>query len=172
MSMIGNLRRLSDEDLSRLFDSPELIETYLYEEEEGERDDRLGPYVDMDIDKAWHGLHFLLTGGPSGGPFPLGFLLAGGTPVGEEDVGYGPARGFCGDEVKQIAKALQQIDRSALAAGFDGQAMTQAEIYPDIWDRAEERTQNVEYLLRAFDSVRLFLTAAAKADEALLVYLN
>src|SRR5690349_4907089 len=32
----------------------------------------------VDIDKSWHGIHFLLTGGPDEGNTPLDFLVAGG----------------------------------------------------------------------------------------------
>jgi hypothetical protein len=175
MGMIGNLRRLSDADLDRLLASPAKISPYLYEgedDEEDEVDQDFGSHADIDIDKAWHGLHFLLTGESETGTFPLGFLLAGGTAVGEEDVGYGPARGFRSPQVKQIAAALGSIDRATLAARFDWQKLARAKIYPDIWGRRDQEALNLEYLLDAFDTVRDFLTGAAEAGEALLVYLN
>ncbi len=46
----------------------------------------------MDIDKAWHGLHFIFTGSDWSGGFPEGFLVTCGKAVGDVDVGYGPAR--------------------------------------------------------------------------------
>jgi hypothetical protein len=175
MSMIGNLRRLSDTDLTRLLTSPTRISSYLYEAEDDEDRDgeeEFGPHADIDIDKAWHGLHFLLAGDADGGSFPLSFLLTGGTPVGEEDVGYGPARGFRSFEVKQIAAALQTIDRTMLGERFDWQKMARARIYPDVWSRRDEEVQNRDYLLDAFEVVRDFLTGAAENGEALIVYLN
>jgi len=45
----------------------------------------------LDLDKAWGGLHFLLTGTAWEGEPPHSFLLDGDT-VGDIDVGYGPAR--------------------------------------------------------------------------------
>ena len=176
MSMIGNLRQLSDSDLKRLFSSPQMISSYLYTDEDEEGEEReepegFGPYADIDIDKAWHGVHFLLTGDPEGGDFPLCFLVSGGTAIGEDDVGYGPARGFRSSEVKEIAAALKTLDRNMLAARFNWQKMARAKIYPDIWSRDEE-AGNREYLLDAFEAVRDFVTGAAEAGEAVIVYLN
>jgi hypothetical protein len=99
-------------------------------------------------------------------------LLPAEQRSGEEDVGYGPARGFSSAQVKQIAAALEGIDRAALAAKFDGKAMARAKVYPEIWARPDDQTRNLEYLLRAFDSVVQFVSGAAEAGEALLVYLN
>jgi hypothetical protein len=177
MSMIGNLRRLRDADLARLLTSPELIGDYLHgdppELEEAEEDAQgFGPYADIDIDKAWHGLHFLLTGDAWGGSFPWSFLIDGGTQVGDVDVGYGPARGFRSSEVKQIADALNSVDPAALAGRFDPEKMARAEVYPGIWDREEDEAENLQYLMNAFEAVRDFITGAAEVDEALLIHLN
>src|SRR5687767_14577361 len=45
-----------------------------------------------DLDKAWHGIHYLLTGTAAEGGKPLDFLVSGGREVGNVDIGYGPAR--------------------------------------------------------------------------------
>src|SRR5688500_4635495 len=47
-----------------------------------------GEVRDGDADKAWHGLHYLLTKTAWGGEPPLDFIALGGTPVGDEDLGY------------------------------------------------------------------------------------
>jgi len=46
----------------------------------------------LDIDKAWHSIHFLLTGAA----WEADGLIFGGTEIGEDgdDWGYGPPRGF------------------------------------------------------------------------------
>jgi hypothetical protein len=56
--------------------------------------------------------------GPWGGDPPLNFLAIGGVSVGNEDVGYGPARAFRAAEVAEIAAALEALSalRSALGA--------------------------------------------------------
>ena len=45
-----------------------------------------------DLDKSWHGIHYLFTGKADESGTPLEFLVAGGASVGDEDVGYGPPR--------------------------------------------------------------------------------
>jgi len=51
------------------------------------------PGHSVSLDKAWHGLHYLLCGALEPAPGPLGQAVFGGTEIGE-DPGYGPARYF------------------------------------------------------------------------------
>src|SRR5438270_9992408 len=44
---------------------------------------------EFDVDKAWHGIHFLLTDSDWEGEGPLAFILHGGREI-NEDLGYGP----------------------------------------------------------------------------------
>ncbi|MBV9599873.1 MAG: DUF1877 family protein, partial [Chloroflexi bacterium] len=87
MAMTANLRPATDGDIERLLANPSEITRFLYGSaaESCER---------VDLHKAWHAIHFVLTGSRLGGEAPLNFLVAEGTPVGEVDVGYGPARVF------------------------------------------------------------------------------
>ena len=66
------------------------------------------------LEKNWHGLHFLLTGSSSEVSGPLGFLIAGGTAVGDVDCGYGPARAFRPPEVTTLAEALASFPEATL----------------------------------------------------------
>jgi|SoiMethySBSTD1v2_1073268.scaffolds.fasta_scaffold17387_12 hypothetical protein len=166
MSIIGNLRSLSDDDLTILLEQPDNIAAYLYEDDSG-----FGPHGDIDIDKAWHGLHFLLCGSATRDDWPFAFLVNWGRPIGDEDVGYGPARGFFSGEVKQISEALNQLDHARLETRFDPETMAREEIYPMIW-APEEARESLEYLLGYFDSMRGFINATAEADGGLLVYLS
>src|SRR5262249_47562522 len=59
------------------------------------------PSQSVSIDKAWHGLHYLLCGAPEPAPGPLGQAVFGGTEIGE-DQGYGPARYFTVPPVPEI----------------------------------------------------------------------
>jgi len=63
----------------------------------------------ISLEKAWHGLHFLLTGDPWGGSGYRAFLLCGGIEQGE-DMGYGPARLFDAEEVGEIAETLSGFE--------------------------------------------------------------
>lgn len=161
MSMIGCLRRVGEDELRAVLDDPESIFDLL-DSEEGE----------IDLDKAWHGIHFLLTGTGWEGEGPLAFLVKGGQEVGEEDVGYGPARAFFPDAVAAIAAAIAPLTNDELTARYDTKRMTSLEIYPGIWDREDERASNLEYLLDYFDTLRDFVKAAAAEHQGLLVYIQ
>ena len=82
-----------------------------------------GEGKEIDVDKSWHGMHYLLTGSAEGGTPPLDFLLEGGQTVGDEDVGYGPARVFTAAETRSIAAAVAAISDEELRARYDPSAM-------------------------------------------------
>jgi len=62
------------------------------------------PGHSISIDKAWHGLHYLLCGAPEPVAGPLGQAVFGGTDIGE-DQGYGPARYFTPTQVAEIRRS-------------------------------------------------------------------
>lgn len=124
----------------------------------------------LDLDKAWHGLHYLLTGTAWQGDAPLNFLVLGGRPLENSDGGYGPARYFTPAETASIAAALTAISRPDFEARFDPAAMTRAEIYPTVWDRPDE--QNATWLGETFEELTAYLARTAAAGHGLLVVLQ
>ncbi|RYZ04135.1 MAG: DUF1877 family protein [Myxococcales bacterium] len=89
----------------------------------------------VDLDKAWHCLHYLLSGSAQAGEGPLAFLLAGGTPVGDEDLGgAGPARVFGPPEVSVIAGALAEVSETTLLERLEVKKLEALGIYPGRWD--------------------------------------
>src|ERR1700738_4806241 len=99
MGMIGNLRPASDSEIEHLLANPSEITRFLYGAE-AERRERVR------MNKAWQAIHFALPGSRLGGEEPLNFLVSEGTPVGEVDVGFGPARVLTRQQVSQLASAL------------------------------------------------------------------
>src|SRR5215204_5430284 len=77
------------------------------------------PVEEIDLDKSWHGIHYLLTKTAWAGEPPLSFLVLGGAEVGDIDVGYGTARAFRSDEVGRIHEELQPIEEETLRSRFD-----------------------------------------------------
>ncbi len=123
----------------------------------------------LSLEKAWHGLHFLLTGDSWGGSGPQAFLVCGGTEQGE-DYGYGPARYFASQQTREIANVLSPIEVDNLWSRYDAQAMTDAGIYPEIWD--EPAAELAEEYCEYFQELQEFMAEAAEQGDGLLVYLT
>jgi hypothetical protein len=114
----------------------------------------------VSLEKAWHGLHYLLTGSATEGPPPLGFILEGGKPIGDGG-GYGPPRLFSPSEVQQMHKALSAISDNKLWSRFNAEEMTDQDVYPGIWDEPEEELRE-EYVMYFNELKKLFAAAASK----------
>jgi Domain of unknown function (DUF1877) len=167
MSMIGYFFLASDEELRAARSAPETIEDLLnaaYEERSADL---------VDVDKAWHCLHFLLTGTAWEGEPPLDFIVRGGTEVGE-DMGYGAARAFDSAELKAIADALEKIERDVLVHRFDAAEMNRLEIYPPgNWGEVDPRSEETfGYFSGAFDAVKDLARRGRAAGTGLLVWLS
>jgi hypothetical protein len=167
MSMIGNFLLVSDVELARVFAKPELVLELVdsaYQEREADF---------ADVDKAWHCLHFLLTGSAWEGEPPLNFIATGGREVGDEDVGYGPARGFSSAEVRGIATALEAIDRKDLVGRFDARQMNELQVYPSGWQEVDPSSEeSFGYFSGAFDRVRELVRRGSGEGRGLLVWLS
>jgi hypothetical protein len=93
----------------------------------------------------------------------------GGESIGEQDVGYGPARFLTTQQVKDVANAIEQIPAWELREKFDANRMNDEEIYPHGWrDSAEER----DYISQHYLALVKFFKDAADANDAMIVYLN
>ena len=125
-----------------------------------------------DLDKSWHGIHYLLTGTADESGTPLEFLVAGGTSVGDEDVGYGPPRVFTSAETRAIAGALAAVTDEDLRSRFAPEAMMRAEIYPEIWDRDPKDDDTLGYLMEYLAILREAMTTVTSRGHGLLVVLS
>ena len=131
-----------------------------------------GEGVGTDLDKAWHGIHYLLTGTAWKGTPPLNFLVAGGREVGKLDVGYGPARVFTAAETRAVRDALDKCDDDGLRSRFNAAEMMKEGIYPEIWDRSPEEDDTLGYLLEYLRILRGVLSEAVDRGHGLVVYLT
>jgi hypothetical protein len=123
----------------------------------------------LHLETSWHGLHFVLTGTAAEGEPPQNFLVAGGEAVGEEDVGYGPARVFDADMVLDLDRALGSISDEEFARRFDPRRLAAAEIYPQIWD--EPRQDLLVVYGNCFRELKAYVHRAAQTRQALIVTL-
>jgi hypothetical protein len=157
MSMIGHLLAVAQAELDALRGAPEQINEMLF-------DTRVED--SLRIEKAWHGIHFLLTGTVATGTGPLANVIFGRTPVGE-DLGYGPALATDAADVPAIAAALSAITDDELRRRFDPDAMD--EIYPNIWDEGDDA---LDYLLGHLQELRTFYRHATANSAAVITWLG
>jgi hypothetical protein len=188
VSMIGCFRTATDEEIKALLDKPERI-LKVFDLPEPEAKQRLLSRLwgklsqgagniddwqpdpeneDFDVDKAWHGIHFLLAGEAGEGPPPLNFIISGGREIGKIDVGYGPARAFTSNETSSISAALAPVTTDTLKLKCDRAAFRENDIYPDIWEEPDEECFG--YVLTYFEALKEFIKRTAEAGKGLLVY--
>ncbi|MEU8228728.1 YfbM family protein [Actinoplanes sp. NPDC048967] len=151
--MIFQGRRLTSDQVADLAADPSLTARLL------DREDDV-----LDLDKAWHGIHFLLTGGSWETSPGAGEAVLGGDPVGD-DLGYGPARLLPAERVQLVAAALREVTADSLRTRFDPAALLAEGIYPQVWDDEDFAL----YLLPNFSSLQAFYVAAAGEKQAVLL---
>jgi hypothetical protein len=97
------------------------------------------------LEKAWHGVHFLLCG------------------EGEPQPGYGPARYFRPAETATIAAELRAVDpETELRSRYEPERMSALGIYPGGWS-----AEDGDWLLESFGELRDFFGAAAGGSAVL-----
>jgi len=128
--------------------------------------------LSTDLDKAWHGIHYLLTGTDAEGEYPSNFLVAGGTTVGNVDVGYGPARALTSTETRAVRDFLKSVDDEELRRRFNPEDMLAKRIYPDIWARDPAEQDSLGYLIEHVRILRGFLDQAVDEGLGIVLYIS
>ena len=126
-----------------------------------------GKGASISIEKAWHGVHYLLCGQAVPGSDLASQVVMGGTDVGE-DLGYGPARYFDAAKVAAIANELTRPNLEAeMMARWDPDQMTNLGIYPAVFEPGDE-----QWLMDEFRKVRQFFVDASAANLAVVTCLE
>jgi hypothetical protein len=159
MSMILNMIPASRETIAGLLAEPDSVTDFIDNAQDA-----------CDLDKAWHGIHFLLCGDEWSGSMPEGTLLAGGRPIGDVDVGYGPARALSPEDVASFYAAIATISDSDFDARFDAKKLLDHSIYPEIWDRdLKGEPDGRPYLNEYFRILKEFIAKQAKDGKGVVI---
>lgn len=119
------------------------------------------------LDKAWHAIHFLLTGEAWDCEHPGAFMICGGTDVLEDFDGN--TRTFDPVETARIADEVLKVSEEDLRSRFNPQAMNAADIYPSIWDRDPKDDDTLGYVVNYYNELRTFLKKAKEDGCGLVV---
>lgn len=163
MSMCASFASIDRNLIVRLQRDPSLIHELIEAQGEG------APEI-LDIDRSWHGIHFVLTGSAEGGEGPLAAAVFGGEEIGD-DIGYGPARLLMPQEVQAVASALLDLGPEAFESRYDPEALTAEGIYPDgIW--SEDPAAARDYLVDNFKELQGFYARSSRAGAGILMWVG
>jgi hypothetical protein len=127
-----------------------------------------GQGASLSIDKAWHGIHYLLCGAAEPTKALVSNAIMGGTEIGDDFSGYGPARYFSVAETAAMATELSRATlEPEMTARYNPAQMTQLEIYPNGWSGPD-----AQWLMREFRRVREFYSDARAKGFAIVTCLE
>lgn len=161
MGMVIVLRRASAADIERLVANHDDWESFAFEEGDQEKDV-------VDFDKAWHALHFMLTGAAYNTDSALGIIVNDGETYGADEHGFGGFTIVSPEQMRAFDRALQQIGDAELASRFDSSAMAQNDIYLADAFTQEMREEALEYILQSLPALRELSASCAKAGDGAL----
>lgn len=167
MGIRVTLTTLTDEQASSVADADvddegmlELIDALV--------DEADGTASSLELDKSWHGLHYLLTGTAWEGEPPACFLVRGGSVILPDD-GEGATRLLSTTEVREFATFLASLPAGEIKARFVWETMMELQIYPTIWDRPAAEDDTRGWLLGYYAQLEHFVTGAAERGLSLLI---
>jgi hypothetical protein len=147
------------------------------------------------LDKAWHGIHFLLARSGSGEEVLAGFLLNGGAHLlasgrRSDDLiatwrrllstphrdfkalhgARGPARVFRAAEVQAVHSLLRTIQWPDLKSRYDSRAMREVGIYPYFWHEDSGDKGPALYLRDHFLRLQEFVQQVAASGDGMIIH--
>ena len=122
-----------------------------------------GARLEVDLDKSWDGINFCMKR-LRGVDAPN--VFEDGRPVGNVEVGYGPAMTFDAVATRALCDEFSAVDAAAVVGALDPAAMS--DVYPGaLWERDDDDTRS--YVKENFKAMRAFLEQAAGQGLGIVV---
>lgn len=120
----------------------------------------------LNIEKAWEGIHFVLTAAKEPSDTPISRAIFGDRVVPDtlSVMGYGPAHLLTSSQVEESARELRRMEPE-LVKRFDVKTMVTADVYAIHDDPAE-----LSYLQHHYDRLLTFYEEAASQRQGMAVY--
>ncbi|MCI9976010.1 YfbM family protein [Clostridioides difficile] len=162
MGMIGCYIRISEENVLKLQQAEDNLQGLVF----GDMDED----NTISIDKAWHAIHFTLTGCPFGGEDDNIFskLVMSGNVFMEID-GEPPAMLITADDVKKLSEAMDSLEEQQFREKFNISEMLENNIYPVMDDENEE--EFFDYVWANLIELKKFIEEAANERQAVIFYI-
>lgn len=162
MGMIGCYIRISEENVLKLQQAEDNLQGLVF----GDMDEN----NTISIDKAWHAIHFTLTGCPFGGEDDNIFskLVMSGNVFMEID-GEPPAMLITANDVKKLSEAMDSLEEQQFREKFNISEMLENNIYPVMDDENEE--EFFDYVWANLIELKKFIEEAANERQAVIFYI-
>ncbi|MFJ3797897.1 YfbM family protein [Streptomyces sp. NPDC090088] len=166
MSMIGEYLRVTAAELDRAVQDPDWALDFVEQVQDAEEETEPAPAEARHFStyKTWDMLRYLLARAE----FPVNVIHGEVLFADDEDWGYGPPRYLLPERVRLAAEALRATGYGRLISGVDPAELTSAEVYPLGWSEPGV----LEWGRPWYDGLTQFFEAAAKAEDAMLVWLD
>ena len=96
-------------------------------------------------------------------------VIDAGTPVGEVDVGFGPARVLTSAQVRALAGALADVDPEDVARRVDLKKFDEEVIYPGNWQR---NGYSPDHVVSSYRQMRDLIVRLADQRLGMVLYIN
>lgn len=126
MGMECELWQITVSQLEELLESDEALDSLIC----GEDDAMTAKSID--IGKAWHILHFCMTGETEGEVLPLSYAIMTGIPIADNYIDG--AAYLLPDAVSDVADALSKLSENEMIRRFKDEAIGNPDVYHSQWD--------------------------------------
>jgi len=133
----------------------------------------------IDLDKAWEPLNFLLTGTAMEGDEPACYLARGGEELAGEDLdddqtGYSSIRALTVEQVAAFDRHLSSLTIDELRRRFDVNRMAELRIYSKPRGKKAQThdEETLGHLIEAFEDLRTFVRETAASGAGAIAYLT
>lgn len=159
VGMIGNYVAINEDELNQIRDGKIDL-----------ADIDSSNYDELDIDKSWQAIHFLLCEDIEDGELPLGYvvpiLLDNGI---KSDYEYG-AYYLTNEQVKVAHESMKSLSKTDLLGMYHFESFVEKEIYPIVKNEDEE--QFFEYIYRYFLNISKFFEKIITDKNAVVFYIS
>lgn len=165
MSMIGNFFRTDEKTVQKIQAGKLSLIDLIYN-----RSSEIDKNCILSIDKAWHAIHFILSGKVwDCTEDPLSKMILSGNIINDEDIGYGPAMLITTEEVHNINNALKTVSEDWFRKRFSVSDMLANSIYSVSYNEDEEL---FNYIYSLFRHAVAFFKDAEINNQCILFFIN
>ncbi len=125
-------------------------------------------FSDLDIDKSWQAIHFVLCGELDNGMPPKGYVVP---MVSDQFLEFGEYGAFylLPEQVKEASLFLESLPEEELKNLYDFDVLVKEEIYP-IYD-GDNSDEFFEYIADYVKQIRVFYATMVRKEQGVIFYI-